>query len=430
MKKILISAVLIALVGLGAWSGAGVYAGFQVEKSLMAFLEQLPERSPMRVLDIKHKRGLMVSTGEFTIRYADPQAHGEKRPDLVAAVMHYEVDHHVSWSHSAVFTWQLKPIDAFEQKIKTLFSTDFQVVGQGNIDWHDVLTSDFSAPTLRYEQGSDTLALGPWQGDMLMNGLVFNFIMQSPEIDIKSQDTFLNVKNITFDVNLVDRLNGLGVSKLTIDDLSFPTTKVQGLTFIASSALDQGYLNFEIEKQIKKADFAGQSVTNFDVVFVLNHLNQQSINALSSVLNEAGNFDNLTSEQQKTVQTATQRLIQDGFVVSIPKLQAETERGIIEGDAVFELAAQVANPSGGALSFDAAKQIKANGQLTVARMILPPEYEGLVQMLGLATRSDSGLKSQFSLVDGKLMINGRNIDVNMQLQRLNQAVTAFLVERE
>ena len=429
MKKILISATLIAIVGLGAWSGAGVYAGFQVEKSLMAFLEQLPERSPMRVLDVKHKRGLMVSTGEFTIRYADPQAHGKKRPDLVTAVMHYEVDHHVAWSHSAVFTWQLKPIDAFEQKIKTLFSTDFQVVGQGNIDWHDVLTSDFSAPTLRYEQGGDMLALGPWQGDMLMDGLAFNFIVQSPEIDIKSQDTFLNVKNITFDVNLVDRLNGLGVSKLTIDDLSFPTTKAQGLTFIASSALDQGYLNLEIEKQIKKADFAGQSVTNFDVVFVLKHLNQQSINALSLVLNEAGNFDNLTSEQQKTVQTATRRLIQDGFVVSIPKLQAETERGIIEGDAVFELAAKVANPSG-PLSFDAAKQIKANGQLTVARLILPPEYEGLVQMLGLATRTDNGLKSQFSLVDGKLMINGRNIDVNMQLQRLNQAVTAFLVKGE
>jgi uncharacterized protein YdgA (DUF945 family) len=147
---------------------------------------------------------------------------------------------------------------------------------------------------------------------------------------------------------------------------------------------------------------------------------------LSFVLNEAGNFDNLTTEQQKTVQTATQRLIQDGFVVSIPKLQAETERGIIKGDAIFELAAQAVSPPGPP-AFDSAKQIKAEGQLTVARMILPPEYEGLVQMLGLATRSDNGLKSQFSLVDGKLMINGRNIDVNIQLQRLNQAVTAFLV---
>jgi uncharacterized protein YdgA (DUF945 family) len=426
MKKILISAVLIAILGLGAWSGAGVYAGFQVEKSLIAFLEQLPERSPMRVVDVNHKRGLMVSTGEFIIRYADPQAHGEKRPNLVSAVMQYEVDHHVSWAHMAEFTWHLKPIGDFEKRINTLFTEGFQVVGQGNIDWKDVLKSNFAAPALRYEQGSDKLALGPWQGDMLMNGLIFNFNMQSPEIDIKSQDTFLNVKNITFNVNLVDRLNGLGVSKLTIDDLSFPTTNVQGVTFKASSAIDQGYLNFEIEKQIKKADFAGQSIKNIDVFFVLNHLNQQSINMLSFVLNEAGNFDNLTTEQQKTVQTATQRLIQDGFVVSIPKLQAETERGIIKGDAIFELAAQAVSPPSPP-AFDSAKQIKAEGQLTVARMILPPEYEGLVQMLGLATRSDNGLKSQFSLVDGKLMINGRNIDVNIQLQRLNQAVTAFLV---
>jgi uncharacterized protein YdgA (DUF945 family) len=426
MKKILISAVLIAILGLGAWSGAGVYAGFQVEKSLIAFLEQLPERSPMRVVDVNHKRGLMVSTGEFTIRYADPQAQGEKRPNLVSAVMQYEVDHHVSWAHMAEFTWHLKPIGDFEKRINTLFTEGFQVVGQGNIDWKNVLKSNFAAPALRYEQGSDKLAFGPWQGDMLMNGLIFNFNMESPEIDIKSQDTFLNVKNITFNVNLVDRLNGLGVSKLTIDDLSFPTTNVQGVTFKASSAIDQGYLNFEIEKQIKKADFAGQSIKNIDVFFVLNHLNQQSINMLSFVLNEAGNFDNLTTEQQKTVQTATQRLIQDGFVVSIPKLQAETERGIIKGDAIFELAAQAVSPPSPP-AFDSAKQIKAEGQLTVARMILPPEYEGLVQMLGLATRSDNGLKSQFSLVDGKLMINGRNIDVNIQLQRLNQAVTAFLV---
>jgi uncharacterized protein YdgA (DUF945 family) len=117
-------------------------------------------------------------------------------------------------------------------------------------------------------------------------------------------------------------------------------------------------------------------------------------------------------------------LIADGFSVSIPKIQAQTERGMVEGNSLFDLSANLANPN----SFDAAKQVKAEGKVTVARMIMPPEYEGLVQMLGLATRSGKGLQSQFSLADGKLLVNGRNIDVKMQLQRLNQAINTFLAK--
>jgi hypothetical protein len=141
-------------------------------------------------------------------------------------------------------------------------------------------------------------------------------------------------------------------------------------------------------------------------------------------MNESGNFDNLSAKQQSIVQAATIRLIADGFSVSIPKLQAQTERGRVEGNATFDLLANIANTN----MFDAAKQVKAEGKVTVARMIMPPEYEGLVQMLGLATRSEKGLQSQFSLADGKLLVNGRNIDVKMQLQRLNQAMNTFLAK--
>jgi uncharacterized protein YdgA (DUF945 family) len=424
MKKFLISAVIIVVLALGAWSGAGIYAGFHVEKTLIAFIDELPARSPMRVVDLKHNRGLMVSTGQFTIHYADPQARGANRPDLVTAVMSYEIDHHVSRSHMAAFIWKLTPTDTFGEKIKALFTTEFNVEGQGTVNWQGVAQSDFAAPALRYEQGTDVLAFGPWQGDMLMNGAIFNFLVQSPSVDIKSKDTFLNVKNMSFKVNLIDRLNGVGASVLAIDEVSFPTTQVNGITFKVSNALNQGYLNFEVEKQIKKVEFVGQTVTDVDATLSVKHLNQQSINELSNVMNESGNFDNLSAKQQAIVQAATIRLIADGFSVSIPKIQAQTERGMVEGNSLFDLSANLANPN----SFDAAKQVKAEGKVTVARMIMPPEYEGLVQMLGLATRSGKGLQSQFSLADGKLLVNGRNIDVKMQLQRLNQAMNTFLAK--
>lgn len=424
MKKFLISVVIVFVIALGTWSGAGIYAGVQVEKELMTFIDQLPSRSPMRVVDLKHDRGLMSSTGQFVVRYSDPQAQGENRPDLVTAVMNYGVDHHASWEHLATFTWRLTPTDRFGEKLKALFATDFNVSGQGTINWQGVAQTDFSAPPLRYEQGTDTLAFGPWQGDMLINGPIFNFLIQSPAVDIQSQDTFLKIKNMSFKVNLVDRLNGVGASTLNIEDISFPTTTVQGLEFKASNTLDQGYLNFEIEKKINKVEFVGQTITNVDLLLMFKHLNQQSMIELSNVMNETGNFDNLTTRQQEIVQAATIRLIQDGFEFALPKLQAQTERGMIEGHAVFNLAANLANPN----AFDAAKQVKAEGRLTIARLIMPSEYEGLVQLLGLATRSDKGLESQFLFVDGKLLVNGRNIEVNNQLQRINQAMTAFLAK--
>jgi hypothetical protein len=48
--------------------------------------------------------------------------------------------------------------------------------------------------------------------------------------------------------------------------------------------------------------------------------------------------------------------------------------------------------------------------------------------LGLAKRSDKGLESQFLFDDGKLVVNGRNIEVNIQLQRINQAMTELLAK--
>jgi uncharacterized protein YdgA (DUF945 family) len=424
MKKILFSVAILIVISLGAWSGAGIYAGVQIEKELITFIDQLPSRSAMRVVDLKHNRGLMNSSGQFMVRYLDPQAQGANRPDLVTAVMNYEIDHHASWEHLAKFTWRLTPTDAFGEKIKALFATDFNVSGQGNINWQGVAQTDFSAPALRYEQGTDILALGPWQGEMLMSGPIFNFLIQSPVVDIESQDTFLKVKNMSLKVDLVDRLNGVGASTLNIEDVSFPTTKVQGLTFKASNTLNQGYLNFEIEKKINKVKFVGQTVTNVDLLLMFKHLNQQSMIELSNVMNETGNFDNLTTIQQEIVQAATIRLIQDGFELALPKIQAQTDRGMIEGNAVFNLAANLSNPN----AFDAAKQVSAEGKLTVARMIMPPEYEGLVQLLGLATRSEKGLESQFLFGEGKLLVNGRNIEVNLQLQRINQAMTAFLAK--
>ena len=424
MKKLLISVVIVMVIALGAWSAAGVYAGVQVEKELITFIDQLPSRSPMRVVDLKHDRGLMNSSGQFMVRYSDPQAQGVNRPDLVTAVMNYEVDHHVSWEHLATFTWRLTPTDAFGEKLKALFATDFNVSGQGTINWQGVAQTDFAAPALRYEQGNDILVLGPWQGDMLIEGPIFNFLIQSPAVDIQSQDTFLKVKNMSLKVDLADRFNGVGASTLNIEDISFPTTKVQGLMFKASNTLDQGYLNLEIEKKINKVEFVGQTVTNVDLVFMLKHLNQQSMIELSNLMNENGNLDNLTTTQQEIVQAAIIRLIQDGFELALPKLQAQTERGMIEGNAVFNLAANVANPN----ACDAAKQVKAEGKLTVARMIMPSEYEGLVQLLGLATRTYKGLESQFLFDDGKLLVNGRNIEVNIQLQRINQALTALLAK--
>lgn len=424
MKKILISVVIVMLIALSAWSGAGIYAGVQVEKELITFIEQLPSRSPMRVVDLKHNRGLMNSNGQFTVRYSDPQAQGANRPDLITAVMNYNVDHHASWKHLAKFTWRLTPTDTFGEKLNALFATEFNVSGQGTINWQGVAQTDFSAPPLRYEQGDDLLALGPWQGDMLINGPIFNFIVQSPAINMQSEDTFLKVKNMSFKVDLVDRLNGVGSSRLNIEEVSFPTTTIQGLEFKASNTLDQGYLNFEIEKKINKVEFVGQAITNVDLLLIFKHLNQQSMIELSNIMNETGNFDNLTTAQQEIVQAATIRLIQDGFEVTLPKLQAQTERGMIEGNAVFNLAANLASPN----TFDAAKQVKAEGKLTVARLIMPSEYEGLVQLLGLAKRTDKGLESQFLFDDGKLLVNGRNIEVNIQLQRINQAMTEFLAK--
>lgn len=424
MKKVIISALVVGLLGIGAWAGAGVYAGFKVEQALITFLEQPATQTPIRIVDFKHDRGLMVSSGQFTVHYADPNAKGDQRPELVSAIMNYEVDHHVAQSHLATFTWRMVPTGDLGDNLKALFPTPLVVSGQGDVKWSGATQTNFVAPALRYEQGADLLAFGPWQGNLMLHGALFNWQISSPSFEMKSEETFLNVQNLALNVQLSDRFTGVGTSTFTVDALAFPTTQAQGLAFNARNAIENERLNLALEKTIKKLDFSGQVVTDVDIAFELNNLNQKSVEALSAVLNEAGNFDNLTPAQKQIVQSAVRQIVQDGFKMSIPKLLAKTDRGQIAGDSVFE----VLQSDGSKPEFDAAKQIKAEGKLLVARSVLPAEYEGLAQMLGLATRTEAGLQSQFSLLNGKLIVNGRNIVVDNQLNQLSQAVSSFLAQ--
>lgn len=423
MKKFIISIVVIGVLGLAAWSGAGVYAGFKVEQSLLTFAQQPVGQTPIRISDFKHHRGLMVSHGQFTIHYADPNASGDKRPELVTAVMNYEVDHHVGLSHLATFTWRLVPTGDLEKNINALFAKPFEVSGQGDVKWDGATQSGFAAPELKYAQGTDVLSMGPWKGHLALHGAKFDWLVSSPRFEMKTTDTFLDVKNLSLTVELTDRFTGVGRSVVTIDDMAFPTTQLQGLSFSARNTIANNRISLAFEKTIQTLTFGGQSVSQVDVAFELSDLNQTSIEALSRVLNEAGNFDNLTPDQKQTVQSSLRQLVQEGFKVSIPKLTAQTERGKIVGDALFELTQTDSNQR----QFDASKQIKAQGQLSVARSVMPPEYEGLAQMLGLATRTESGLQSQFALLNGQLTVNGRNIVVTQQLNQLNQIVSSFLV---
>jgi hypothetical protein len=110
--------------------------------------------------------------------------------------------------------------------------------------------------------------------------------------------------------------------------------------------------------------------------------------------------------------------------VGIPQIQANFPKGSAQGNARVTL--NPLAPGTSPEAFDAARQLKAHGQLQFSGQALSAEFLTLGAMFGVLTASDGGYGTRFSLEAGRMTLNGKSLPIADDLVLVNTVIRSLL----
>lgn len=420
-KSVLGIGGLVVLLGLG-WAAGSYYVGNRAKADIEVLINQPKIQTAMRFSDWKHQQGPFYSSGTFIMHYPDPDAVTQPRPDLFALLVRYDIDHRLLPARLSDFKWSAEPVGKSEQQMTSLFGVKPVIAGQGSLGWDASARSTYQFPPLAAKRGDNELAMAPMGGDIKLQGLTMQFSLKLPSVQIASDGKKTRLTDIAMNVDLSDRFKGLGSSVFSVGQAQLDGGSLQGFAMRGQSRQTGDRMTFELRNSIKSLKIASESVSDAILDLQLADFDAQSVTTLSTVLDQAGNLDNLTAAQQKEVQEAIRTIIVKGFSVGIPQLSAISGKAKATGQAKL-----VVKPSASdqPASFDAAKQLSSSGEVNLTGD-LPPNLTAAGVMLGALVQSADGFRASYKLEGGTLMVNGRPVPIADQLRQINAGVAMFL----
>lgn len=420
-KPITVVALLILSLGL-AWGGASYYAGNQARSNLAALIEQPTSETAIRFSDWRHEQGPFYSFGEFVLHYPDPDAVTQPRPDLFALLVRYDIDHRIMPNRVFAYDWTAEPVGKSEQTMTALFGVKPVVVGQGTMDWQAKANSVYQFPPLAAKDNGDELAMSAMTGEVVVQGEKMDFNLNLPTLQIVSDGERIDVQEVAMTMALKDRFQGLGASVFTVSKIDFPSGMVRGFRLEGNNVRQGDRMTFRLDANLNQLQANQESIENAVINLVLEDLNVDAINALSEVMDQAGNFENLMPEQEQRVQKAIKQLVMSGFAVSLPEISAQSRGASIKGSASLEVKPPAANQP---TVFDTASQVVSGGRIDFTGNV-PRELAGMGMMLGLLVKTDQGFQSSYAFKSGKLTVNNRPVPLARQLVEINAGMAALL----
>lgn len=414
---------ILVIVVVAAWTGLSYYAGLRAESDIRQIMGQPMSQSPLRMTDLVHQRGVFDSLGEFVLHYPDPAATVQPRPDLLRLRVTYSIDHFVLPQTVFRFAWTAQLIDDAATRAQTAFGQNPVLSGLGQLGWNGQAQSHYFVPALQATAGPDFLRMSSIQGQLRVLGQAMQFDLVMPSLEARLQGELWRLERIALGLDLTDRFQGIGQSWFAIDRLFFNLGTATGFRLDGQNRMTAERLSVRSEARLAELAISEQKLNNVELQITMDDLDRSSLDAMSALLNVAGNLDNLTSEQQQIMRQALRRLILQGFSLGIPRVAARSGRDAIEGELLLQVKPAVA---GTAQPFDVARQVASAGQLRLKGQDLPPALLGAGLMLGILVQTKQGFEAGYDFSDGKLVVNGRIVNATDSIKAINEVIDALI----
>ena len=423
MKKLATITIGLLLAAVCAWLGASIYLGRTATAAFKKVLAETPRQNALRFVNLQHQQGLLSSTGQVEIRFNDLGASPATGTQLVALQLEYRMMNLLLPTSTMRFEWRLRPAGDAGVELNRLFGSELQLSGAGSVHYGGLARSSIAMPELVLREGKDKLQVSPSSGSIAWDQSSLAFAWNTARISIRGEGNALDVQDLSFDAQLTNLRRGTGTMRLGIDKYSTTYGVAQGLNIQASVTEEGDRAAILMVPKLASLEVAGQKLRNIGLELAVRGLDQASIDTLSAVAQDSGDFQNVTADERSRAAVAARKLLDRGFTVTISKLAAEIGEGSLAGDMQIEVKksdAQTPEP------FSIAKRVAANGKLTSTGKVIDGLQRRLLVMLGLATESPEGLRAEVQFDAGKLKANGRDYDLTAELGLLDDQINARL----
>ncbi|MDO9025510.1 DUF945 family protein [Zwartia sp.] len=423
MKKITIAVVTVAMLVVATWLGASFYSARISGNYVTSLPEMYQQQDFIHIKTIEHQQSAFSSEGKFELRMPNVFAMSEEGQGALGFVVQYSISNLLLPKSAGRVTWQLIGDDAIDTRLTKLFGQGAAMHGHGIIQYDGKRRSSVELAELVLKDGDAFVQMTPVKGNLDWDNLALHLQLKTDRLNARAEGSALDWQGIALDVNLSDRMQGLGVYTMSADKGSSDGSSFEKMTLIKNVSLSNDRLNVSIAQTIKSYVFDQYRLNDIDQSFRLNNMDFQSVQTISSILRDAKDLRNMTLDERTKLTTAVRQLIDQGFSVALPKIAAKMDSGSIEGEAKVEI---LKSEGSVGRAFSTAQRVNATGQLQLKGRVLDPAQTTTAVLLGLAIPTPDGLKSAFDFSEGVIKINGRAFDIKEYLTYSDNVINSLL----
>ncbi len=426
VKKIVITVLSAFGLLVVAWLAASFYSARMSGNYVTSLPAMYQQQDFIHIKTIEHHQSVFSSEGKFEVRMPNVFARSIGEPSALGFIVQYSLSNLLLPTSAGRVEWQLIGDDAIDKRLTQLFGKGPAMLGSGIIQYDGQRRSTVELAELILKEGDAFVQLSPVKGQLVWDNLAFHLKLKTERLNARAEGSALDWHGIALEVNLLDRMQGIGLYEMRADKGSSDGSSFEDMKLTKEVSLSNERLNVAIAQTMKSYLFDQYKLTDVDQSFTFSNMDFASIQEISIIARDSKDLRNMTLEERTKLTRAMRQLINRGFSMAIPKIAAKMEGGSIDGKANIEI---LKADDSAELAFSTAKRVTASGQLTLKGRILNTAQSTTALLLGLATATPEGLNSSFSFANGLIQINGRSFNVNEYLKFSDDLINSFLLPR-
>ena len=421
----------IAVIAAG-WAGASIYGGRIAAAEMRILAEREPGNSGMSIAAARHDAGLFSSGGSFEIRFNE-HCDAAGAAGRIALKVDYRVAHLPLPGSMMRFDWNMVPSGEVGAALSKVANGALRLDGQGTVNYAREIVSSLAMPELVLGSGRDTLRISAGSGQVVLAGSAFGMQWKTERIAGRGAGKALEVLNLGIDIDLQDRVRGIGSMALGVERIGTGFGTVEGLR-LATAATERGdRMDVTITPSLRALTTPDQKASNLSMQVSLRDVHTASLEAIQKIGRDSCGFRSIKAEEEQKLRAAVRTALTGGLSLGITEVKGTIGDGSLEGFLKVELkkAAELATVAAGAepVAIELAKLLGSSGEITVKGNAVSAEQRRMAVETGFATEVPGGLKAAFEYAEGLFKVNGRVFDasaVQVALSTADRRLNTFL----
>ena len=428
MKKTVSMTLGVAILLVAGWLGASFYSARVSGNYVTSLPEMYKQHNFIHIKTIEHKQSAFSSAGQFEVRFPNEFVKTETGMGAIGLIVNYSISNLLMPASAGRIAWQLSGDRAEKSLFTQWFGQGSVMQGQGVIQYDGKRQSSIELAELLIKSDGAAVQLTPVSGNLVWDNQTLNMQLKSDQLNIRSEGHAIDWRGISFDVALSDRMQGIGNYSMGIEKGSNDSSIFEGMKLNKKVSVSDARLNVLLNQTIKSYTFnlfkLKYVLSDVEQSFSLTNLDLLSVQKMSEIMRDAKDFQNLTAQERGQMTQSLRRLLDQGFSMEVPKINAKAEGGSIDGKLKIDV---LKSDSPAGTAFSTAQRLRASGALVLNGKVIDKAQRSTALLLGIAVGTPEGIKAAFDFASGVVKVNGKTFNVKEYLTYaddvINEAIT-------